>query len=137
MTDQRRPQRAAHRLTDRARWRHYLSDHPDRSGWIPRRRGRAVKAAVYVPTGSTEHRATWKRAGLNWAASRDYQVTTLVIDDDGTRWLDCVRLLADGLADVIVVALPQHVPMAHGIAIASHCSHVGAGCCAGRRRPVG
>jgi len=59
------------------------------------------RAIIYIPPGVDPER--WQRACLKHCTRRGYEVTALVIDEDGSKWTDVARMAGSGEAEVVVV----------------------------------
>ena len=66
------------------------------------------RAVLYGPAGEEEDR--WLRTGTDWAAAMGYDLVTLVVDPDGTRWPTVFGLLVAGHVDIVVVTRHDHIP---------------------------
>ena len=67
------------------------------------------RAVLYGPLNGEEHR--WQQQGIDWCEARDYEVTALIVDPDGSQWPDVFTLLITGSVDVVVVVRHDHIPV--------------------------
>lgn len=58
-------------------------------------------AVIYIPPGVDVGR--WQKACLKHCNRRGYKLVSLVVDEDGTKWHDVIRMNASGESDIIVI----------------------------------
>ncbi|MFI6760599.1 hypothetical protein ACIBF5_15835 [Micromonospora sp. NPDC050417] len=66
------------------------------------------RAVLYVPDGGEQ--ARWLQRGTDWCELRGYDLASLVLDADGSRWSGVFSELLTGNADVAVVGQRHHIP---------------------------
>jgi hypothetical protein len=66
-----------------------------------------LRAVIYVRADEDADR--WQRICIDHAEAKGYRVISLVVDDGATGWLDVVKMLAAGEADVVVLADWRHL----------------------------
>lgn len=60
-----------------------------------------LRAIIYIPPGVDIER--WQKACLKHCRRRSYELVGLVIDEDGMKWHDVIRMNAHRETDVIVI----------------------------------
>jgi hypothetical protein len=75
----------------------------------PSQPARRPRAALYAPLADDGQR--WVMAGVEWCDRLGYDLCSLVVDPDGSRWREVFQLLLTGDAEVIVVNRRDHIPL--------------------------